>query len=85
MVLYPTLTNIGCLVRNLALSLPRCYLIIYMDNYFTLIPLFLELRAYKFSVVGTTRLYKEFPIELTEIKNRFATKLAWNTLLAAVV
>jgi hypothetical protein len=37
------LTKTGCLVRNLALSLPRQYLTIYMDNYFTSVPLFLEL------------------------------------------
>lgn len=84
-VLYPTLTNTGCLVRNLALSLPRRYLTIYMDNYFTSIPLFSELRACKFGAVGTTRPHKEFPKDLIEVKNRFSTKLAWNTLLAVVV
>ena len=56
-----------------------------MDNYFTSIPPFLELRAYKFGAVGTTRPHKEFPKDLTEVKNRFFTKLIWNTLLAAVV
>ena len=85
MVLYLNLTNTGCLVRNLALSLPRCYLTIYLDNYFTSIPLFSELRACKFGAVGTTRPHKEFPIELKELKERFSTKLKWNTLLAAVV
>jgi hypothetical protein len=69
MVFYLTLINIGCLVRNLALSLLRRYLTIYMDDYFTLIPLFLELRAYKFSVVGTIRPHKEFPTDLIEVKN----------------
>jgi hypothetical protein len=85
MVLHPNLTNTGCLVRNLALSLPRCYLTIYLDNYFTSIPLFSELRACNFGVVGITRPHKEFPESLTELKNRFSTKLEWNTLLAAVV
>jgi hypothetical protein len=85
MVLYPTFTNTGSLVRNLALSLPRRYLTIYLDNYFTSIPLFSELRACNFGVVGTTRPHKEFPNSLVELKNRFATKLEWNTLLAAVV
>ena len=56
-----------------------------MDNYFTSIPLFTELWACKFGAVDTTRPYKEFPKELSEIKNRFTTKLAWNTHLAAVV
>ena len=84
-VLYPTLTNTGCLVRNLTLSLPRRYITIYMDNYFTSIPLFSELRACKFGAVGTIQPHKEFPEDLAELKNRFSTKLAWNTLLAAVV
>jgi hypothetical protein len=84
-VLHPTLTNTGSLVRNLALSLPRRCLTIYLDNYFTSVPLFSELRACNFGAVGTTRPHKEFPGGLTDIKNRFSTKLEWNTLLAAVV
>jgi hypothetical protein len=82
---FPTLTPTGCLVRTLALSLPRRYLTIYLDNYFTSIPLFIELRACNFGAVGTTRPHKEFPSELIELKNRFASKLEWNTLLAAIV
>jgi hypothetical protein len=85
MVLHPTLTNTGSLVRNLALSLLRRYLTIYLDNYFTSVPLFSELRACKFGAVGTTRPHKLFPSDLSAIKNRFAKKLEWNTLLAAVV
>jgi len=84
-VLHPNLTKTGCLVRNLALSLPRRHLTIYMDNYFTSIPLFTELRSCQFGAVSTTRPHKEFPKELSEIKNRFATKLSWNTLFAVVV
>ena len=75
MVLYLTLTNTGSLVRNLVLSLLRRYLTIYLDNYFTLVPLFSELRACSFSVFGITRSYKEFPDNLAELKNRSATKL----------
>jgi hypothetical protein len=84
-VLYPTLTKTGCLLRTLALSLPRRYLTIYMDNYFTSIPLFTELRSCKFGAVGTTRPHKEFPEGMVELKNRFSTKLNWNTLVATVV
>ena len=84
-VLHPNLTNTGCLVQNLVLSLPRCGLIIYMDNYFTSIPLFLELQACNFGAVGTTQPYKEFPKGLTNLKNWFSTKLKWNTLFAVVV
>jgi hypothetical protein len=61
MVLHPDLTPTGSLVRNLALSLPRRYLTIYLDNYFTSIPLFTELRASNFGIVGTTRPHEEFP------------------------
>lgn len=84
-VLQPDLTKTGCLVKNLALSLPRRRLAIYMDNYFTSIPLFSELRVCEFGAVGTTRPHKEFPSGLKELKERFSTKLKWNTLLAKVV
>jgi hypothetical protein len=84
-VLQPNLTKTGCLVKSLALSLPRRRLTIYMDNYFTSVPLFSELRAYEFGAVGTTRPHKEFPSEFKILNERFATKLPWNTLLAKVV
>jgi Transposase IS4 len=84
-VLQPDLTKTGCLVKNLALSLPRRRLTLYMDNYFTSIPLFSTLRACEFGAVGTTRPHKDLPPELKVLKERFATKLEWNTLLAKVV
>ena len=84
-VLYLTLTKTGCLIRTLALSLLCRYLTIYIDNYFILIPLFTELRSCKFGAVGITRPYKEFPAGLVELKNRFSTKLPWNTLVTTVV
>jgi hypothetical protein len=84
-VLQLNLTKTGCLVRTLALSLPRRNLTIYMDNYFTSIPLFTELRTCQFGAMGTTRPHKEFPSGLKELKERFSTKLEWNTLVAKVV
>jgi hypothetical protein len=57
----------------------------YIDNYFTSIPLFEELRSCQFGAVGTTRPYSEFPSRMKEIKDRFLKKLEWNTLLAKVV
>jgi hypothetical protein len=48
---------------------------IYIDNYFISIPLFSELRACKFGTIGTTRLHKEFPMGLKELKTRFSIKL----------
>jgi len=53
MVLYLNLTNTRYLVRNLALSLLYYRLIIYINNYFTSIPLFLKLYTCKFGVVST--------------------------------
>jgi len=81
----PGLTKTACLVRSLALSLPRRRLAIYMDNYFTSVPLFTELQAYKFGAMGTTRPHKELPTGFKVLKTQFATKLEWNTLLAKVV
>jgi hypothetical protein len=74
-ILRPDLTKTGSLVRQLALSLPRRRLTIYIDNYFTSIPLFTELRACEFGVIGTTRPYKESPNGLKELKDLFSTKL----------
>jgi len=85
MVLLPKLTNTGCIVRTLALSLLRRYLTIYLDNYFTSIPLFSELRTCNFSTVRTTRAYAEFPRGLIALKDRFRKKLEWNTLVTAVI
>jgi hypothetical protein len=84
-ILYPTLTNTSCLVQSLALSLPQRRITIYIDNYFTSVPLFEELRTCEFGAVGTTRLYSEFPAGIKELKNQFSKKLKWNTLLAKVV
>jgi len=84
-LLLPGLTKTGSLVKNLALSLPRRYLTIYIDNYFTSIPLFTELRACEFGAVRTTRPHKDFPLAPKELKERYAKKLPWNTLLAKVV
>ena len=62
------LTKTACLVCSLALSLLRRRLAIYMDNYFTSMPLFTKLQAYKFGVMGTTRLYKELPTGFKVLK-----------------
>ena len=57
-----------------------------MDNYFTLVPLFEELRKLNFGAVGTTRPYSQFPRGLLVLKtDSLGSKLPWNTLLAAVV
>jgi hypothetical protein len=64
----PRLTKISYLVWTLALSLPQCGLAIYIDNYFTSMPLFIELRAYNFSATRIICPHKEFLDKLTKIK-----------------
>ena len=44
-----------------------------MDNYFTSVPLYSELRANNFGAVGTTRPHEDFPAELKQLKDRFST------------
>ena len=60
-VLLLKLTNTSYLIRTLILSLPHSYLIIYIDNFFTSVPLFTELQACNFGAIRTIRQYKEFP------------------------
>jgi hypothetical protein len=75
MVLLLKLINTGYIVRALALSLLRRYLTIYLDNYFTSILLFSELRTCNFGAVRITRAYAEFPRGLIALKDRFRKKL----------
>ena len=56
-----------------------------MDNYFTSIPLFEELRDLDYGAVGTTRNHASFPDGLVTLEEKYITKLEWNTLLAKVV
>jgi hypothetical protein len=78
--LYDSLTNTGALVRALVATLPRTRITIYLDNYFTSIPLFSSLRSIYYSVVGTTRSHALFPAVLSKLKKE-GKKLDWNTLL----
>jgi hypothetical protein len=67
----PGITKTVCLVRNLALSLLCHRLAIYMDNYFTSVPLFTEIETCEFGAIGITRSYKEMPIGFKEFKLGF--------------
>jgi hypothetical protein len=82
---HPKLTPTGSLVRSLVLSLPRQHLTVYLDNYFTSIPLFQELRACGYGAVGTTRPHLELPENFKVLKTTYAKALEWNTLVAKVV
>jgi hypothetical protein len=65
---FDTLTNTRSLVRALVSTLPRTLITIYIDNYFTSVPLFETLRRLKYSVVSTIRPYERFPVELSKLK-----------------
>ena len=70
MVLLPYLTKTGCLIQSLVKTLPREKLIVYIDNYFTLIPLFKELRDLNYGAVSTVRPYVKFPDGLITLKEK---------------
>jgi hypothetical protein len=74
-ILYLKLTNTSCLIRSLALSLPRRQITIYINNYFTSVPLFKELRTCEFGAIGTTCPYAEFPAGMKELKDWFSKSL----------
>jgi hypothetical protein len=78
-LLQPNLTKTGCLVKNLALSILRRRIAIYMDNYFTSVPLFEELRVCEFGAIGITRPHKKFPEGMKVLKERFATNSEGNS------
>ena len=63
------MTNTRALVYALILTLPRSGIIIYIDNYFTSIPLFESLCTKAYGVVSTTRAHKAFPKELVQLKS----------------
>ena len=69
------------LVRSLILSLLHYSLMIYINNFFTLVPLFIELRLLKYGIINTMRLYKEFLNVLSRLKTEnILLKLEWNSL-----
>ena len=55
---YKDLIAIGSMVLQMARRLPKIdqsYFVLYLDNYFTSIPLFSMLRAENIGAIGTTR------------------------------
>ena len=56
--IFDTLTNTRSLVRALVSTLPQTSMTIYIDNYFTSIPLFESLRQLEYSIVGIIRPYE---------------------------
>jgi hypothetical protein len=73
------------MVYQLAQSLPSGKAhVIYMDNYFTRVPL-RKLRAINIGACGTTRRHPEFPPFLIKLKDVCSKYMEWNTTAAIVV
>jgi hypothetical protein len=67
-------------------KIPNSYFVIYIDNYFTSIPLFSMLRKQNISAAGTTRpLGIDFPALLIVLRKKWSPKLDWGTTAADVV
>ena len=62
------------------------HFVLYLDNYFTSVPLFSMLRAENIGAVGTTRPSgTEFPALLIALRQNFSNKLDWGTICAVEV
>ena len=83
------LTPTGSMVLQMARLLPKIpdsHYILYLDNYFTSVPLFSMLRKENIGAVGTTRPSGlEFPALLIVLRKKWSTKLDWGATCAAVV
>jgi hypothetical protein len=63
------LTNIRALIYTLISTLLYSSITIYINNYFTSIPLFKSLYTKVYSAINTTQAYKAFPKELVQLKS----------------
>ena len=86
---YKGLSRTGSMVLHLAKQLPQHGYIyrIYLDNYFTTIPLFEELRIIKIGAAGTTRPHaqgNQWPPLLKRLKD-ISKKVPYNTICAIPV
>lgn len=83
------LTLIGSMVLQMARLLPKflnSYYVIYIDNYFTSIPLFSMLHRENIGIARTTRASGiDFPTLLTVLHKNWSTKLDWGTTITDVV
>ncbi len=67
-------------MARLLSKFPDSHYVIYMDNYFTSIPLFLILRKENIGVVRTIRsLGINFPALLIILRKKWSIKLDWGT------
>jgi hypothetical protein len=83
------LTPTGSIVLQMARLLPKfpnSHYVLYLDNYFTSIPLFSMLRKENIGAAGTTRPSgTDFPALLIVLRKNWATKLDWGTTVADIV
>ena len=83
------LTPTSSIVLQMARLLPKfsnSYFVIYMDNYFTSIQLFLMLQKENIGAARTTRpLSINFPALLIVLRKKWSTKLDWGTTVADIV
>ena len=83
----PRFNESSTAVIRLIHSLPReeKQFIIFMDNYFTKVPLFAHLWRLGISAVGTTRKnYRGFPKELKALSNelKISDQYLWNSMIS---
>src|SRR5436305_445765 len=82
-------TPTGSMVLQMARLLPKTegsYFVLFLDNYFTSVPLFSMLHAENIGAVGTTRPHgTDFPALLIVLRQKFSTKLEWGTVCAVEV
>jgi hypothetical protein len=83
------LTPTGSMVLQMAQRLPKfpnAHYALYLDNYFTSIPLFSALRKENIGAAGTTRASgTDFPALLIVFRKKWPAKLEWGTTVAEVV
>ena len=83
------LTPTGSIVLQMARLLPKLpnsYYVLYLDNYFTSIPLFSMLWKENIGAAGTTRASGiDFPALLIVLRKSWPTKLEWGATVADVV
>jgi len=91
LLLNENLTPTGSMVLQMARQLPKISgspFTIFLDNYFTSIPLFRKLRKENIGACGTTRAGaagKDFPAILTVLRESYSKKLDWGTICAIPV
>ncbi|SRR6266498_1809982 len=67
-------------------KIKQSYFVLFLDNYFTSISLFLKLRAENIGAVGIIRSQgTKFPALFITLRQKWSTKLDWGIICAAIV